>query len=95
MNSLKIRRIQAALAAINAHTAAKGNAEELAVSEDRSHVDDLLADLMHYCAQSEIDFDFHLSVARGHFKAEKEVSVRPRKCVNVLSIRTVRQNPSL
>lgn len=74
MNSLKIRRIQAALAAINAHTAAKGNAEELAVSEDRSHVDDLLADLMHYCAQSEIDFDFHLSVARGHFKAETEAA---------------------
>ena len=71
-SDMKMLRIESALAALNAHSAAKGNAEELAVSEERSHVDDLLADLMHYCASAEVDFDLHLSIARGHFQSETE-----------------------
>lgn len=32
---------------------------------------DILADLMHYCISTEIDFDKQLRIARGHVKTEE------------------------
>lgn len=68
--NMKMRRIQAGLAAINAHIAAKN--KELIGPRNGSPVIDLLADLMHYCAAAEVDFDEQLRLCRVHFHAEKE-----------------------
>ena len=37
-----------------------------------SLIEDLLADLMHYCAENGTDFDASLSMARMHFTNEVE-----------------------
>lgn len=45
--------------------------------EDRDSVvlPDLLADILHHCHRNEIDFDFALDKARGHFKHEIQEEV--------------------
>ena len=68
--NMNMRRIKAALAAINAHIAAKDN--ELIGARNGSPVIDLLADLMHYCAAADVIFDEQLRLCRLHFKAETE-----------------------
>ncbi len=59
-------RVEAATAALEAHAASKGEV----VDED--NVGDLLADLMHYCAENGIDFATKLTVAEVHFNCETE-----------------------
>ena len=66
--SMNMRRIQAGLAAINAHISAKD--KEPVGPRNGSYVADLLADLMHYCAAHKIDFDDQLRLCRLHFNAE-------------------------
>ena len=62
------QRTQFAFMAIQAHTSAKG----VQCDPDPAYSDlpDLLADLMHFCAQNNIDFTLALESARGHFTAE-------------------------
>lgn len=56
-----------------ADTAGKALAE-YAFKPEEADVTDLLADLQHYCAKHEINFDNCLKTARGHYDEEKNSS---------------------
>ncbi len=62
------KRINAAEQALEAHTQVKDP------GTDEINFGDLLADMMHYARQYNIDFELELSMARRNFEAESDVS---------------------
>ena len=52
------------------YSEAKGNPASEFIYDPRSVLVDLLTDLLHYCADTQTDFDAALVTARGHHQTE-------------------------